>query len=42
MAPFNEDEELEDSEVEVNLEEVKQEVEGLQEEHANPGGTVLE
>jgi len=28
--------------VEVDLEEVKQEVQGLQEEQENPGGTVLE
>jgi len=34
--------ELEDSEAEVNLEEVKQEVQGLHEEQENPGSGMLE
>jgi len=42
MAPWDKDEELEDSEVEVDPEEVKQEVQGLQEEQENPGSSVLE
>jgi len=41
-APWDEDEESEDSEPEVDPEEVKQEVQGLQEEQENPGGTVPE
>jgi len=42
MAPWDEDEESEDSEVEVDPEEVEQEVQGLQEEQENPGSGVLE
>jgi len=42
MAPWEEDEELEDSEAEVDPEEVKQEVQGLQEEQENPGSSVPE
>ena len=42
MVPWDEDEESEDSEPEVDPEEVKQEVQGLQEEQENPGGTVPE
>jgi len=42
MAPWDEDEESEDSEAEVNPEEVKQEVQGLHEEQENPDGAVLE
>ena len=42
MAPWDEDEESEDSEAEVDPEEVKQEVQGLQEEQENPDGSVLE
>jgi len=42
MAPWDEDEESEDSGVEVDPEEVEQEVQGLQEEQENPGGAVLE
>jgi len=41
-APWDEDEELEDSEAEVDPEEVEQEVQGLQEEQENPGGAVPE
>jgi len=41
-APWDEDEELEDSEAEVDPEEVEQEVQGLQEEQENPSGAVLE
>ena len=41
-APWDEDEESEDSEAEVDPEEVEQEVQGLQEEQENPGGTVPE
>jgi len=41
-APWDENEELEDSEAEVHLEEVKQEVQGLQEEQENPGSAVPE
>jgi len=41
-APWDKDKESEDSEVEVDLEEVKQEVQGLQEEQENPGSSVLE
>jgi len=41
-APWDEDEESEDSEAEVDPEEVKQEVQGLQEEQENPGNAVLE
>ena len=40
--PWDKDKESEDSEVEVDLEEVKQEVQGLQEEQENPGSSVLE
>jgi len=42
MAPWDKDKELEDSEVEVDLEEVEQEVQGLQEEQENPGSGVPE
>jgi len=42
MAPWDEDEESEVSEAEVNLEEVEQEVQGLQEEQENPGSSVPE
>jgi len=42
MAPWDEDEESEDSEAEIDLEEVEQEVQGLQEEQENPGGAVPE
>jgi len=42
MVPWDEDEELEDSEAEVDPEEVEQEVQGLQEEQENPGGAVTE
>jgi len=42
MAPWDKDEELEDSEAEVDPEEVEQEVQGLQEEQENPGSGVLE
>ena len=42
MAPWDEDKESEDSEAEVNPEEVEQEVQGLQEEQENPGGAVPE
>jgi len=41
-APWDEDEELEDSEVEVDPEEVEQEVQGLHEEQENPGSGVPE
>jgi len=41
-APWDKDEELEDSEAEVDLEEVEQEVQGLQEEQENPGSSVPE
>jgi len=41
-APWDEDEESEDSEAEVDPEEVEQEVQGLQEEQENPGGAVPE
>jgi len=41
-APWDEDEESEDSEAEVDLEEVKQEVQGLQEEQENSDGGVPE
>jgi len=42
MAPWDEDEELDDSEAEVDLEEVEQEVQGLQEEQENPDSAVPE
>ena len=42
MVPWNEDKELEDSEVEVDPEEVEQEVQGLQEEQEKPGSAVPE
>jgi len=42
MAPWDEDEELEDSEAEVDPEEVKQEVQGLHEEQENPDSAVPE
>ena len=42
MVPWDEDEELEDSGVEVDPEEVKQEVQGLHEEQENPGSGVPE
>jgi len=41
-APWDEDKESEDSEAEVDLEEVEQEVQGLHEEQENPDSTVLE
>ena len=41
-APWDEDEESDDSEVEVDPEEVEQEVQGLQEEQENPDSTVPE
>jgi len=41
-APWDEDKESEDSEAEVNPEEVKQEVQGLHEEQENPGSGVPE
>ena len=41
-APWDEDEESEDSEAEVDPEEVEQEVQGLHEEQENPGSGVLE
>ena len=41
-APWDEDEELEDSGAEVDPEEVEQEVQGLQEEQENPGSGVPE
>jgi len=41
-APWDEEEELEDSEAEVDPEEVEQEVQGLHEEQENPGSGVLE
>ena len=40
--PWDEDEELEDSEAEVDPEEVEQEVQGLHEEQENPGSSVPE
>jgi len=40
--PWDEDEESEDSEAEVDPEEVEQEVQGLQEEQENPDNGVLE
>ena len=42
MAPWDEDEESEDSEAEVNPEEVEQEVQGLHEEQENPDSAVPE
>jgi len=42
MVPWDKDEESEDSEAEVDPEEVQQEVQGLQEEQENPGGAVPE
>ena len=42
MAPWDEDEESEDSEAEVDPEEVEQEVQGLHEEQENPGSGVPE
>ena len=42
MAPWDEDEESEDSEAEVDPEEVEQEVQGLHEEQENPGSSVPE
>ena len=42
MAPWDEDEKLEDSEAEVNLEEVEQEVQRLHEEQENPDSAVPE
>jgi len=41
-APWDEDEESDDSEAEVDPEEVEQEVQGLQEEQENPDGGVPE
>jgi len=41
-APWDEDKDEEDSKVEVDLEEVEQEVQGLQEEQENPGSSVPE
>jgi len=41
-APWDEDEESEDSEAEVNPEEVEQEVQGLHEEQENPDSSVPE
>jgi len=41
-APWDKDEESEDSEAEVDPEEVEQEVQGLQEEQENPGSAVPE
>jgi len=40
--PWDEDEESDDSKAEVDLEEVEQEVQGLQEEQENPDGGVPE
>jgi len=40
--PWDEDEESEDSEAEVDPEEVEQEVQGLHEEQENPGSSVPE
>jgi len=40
--PWDKDEESEDSEAEVDLEEIEQEVQGLHEEQENPGSAVLE
>jgi len=42
MAPWDEDEESEDSEAEVDPEEVEQEVQGLHEEQENPDSAVPE
>jgi len=42
MAPWDKDEESEDSKAEVNLEEVEQEVQGLHEEQENPDSAVPE
>jgi len=42
MAPWDEDEESEDSEAEVDPEEVEQEVQGLHEEQENPDSGVPE
>jgi len=42
MAPWDEDEESEDSKAEVDPEEVEQEVQGLHEEQENPDGAVPE
>jgi len=42
MAPWDKDEESEDSKVEVDPEEVEQEVQGLHEEQENPGSSVPE
>jgi len=42
IVPWDEDKESEDSKAEVDLEEVEQEVQGLQEEQENPGSGVLE
>jgi len=42
MAPWDEDEESEDSEAEIDPEEVEQEVQGLQEEQENPDSSVPE
>jgi len=42
MAPWDKDEDEEDSKAEVDPEEVKQEVQGLHEEQENPGSGVLE
>jgi len=42
MAPWDEDKESDDSEAEVDPEEVEQEVQGLQEEQENPDSAVLE
>ena len=42
MAPWDEDEESEDSEAEVDPEEVEQEVQGLHDEQENPGSGVPE
>jgi len=42
MVPWDKDEESEDSEAEVDPEEVEQEVQGLQEEQDNPDGGVPE
>jgi len=41
-APWDKDEESDDSEAEVDPEEVEQEVQGLQEEQENPGSGVPE
>jgi len=42
MAPWDKDEESEDSKAEVDPEEVEQEVQGLHEEQENPGSSVPE